>query len=152
MPDQSEPLTDQELERLTRALMAVPPALRARSRWSLRERQHQNPSALQAPDGTKLRLGGRGVFIGPDLADWLAVATPELVGRLVAQVRRERGLDEPQEDPQEDPREPQAETSASALPGAVPEAFCYSCASYHAAGECASDVSPNRFFARGDVP
>jgi hypothetical protein len=143
MPDQSGQLTDQELDSLARAVLAVPLALRARSRWSLRERHHRDPHALSAPDGTKLSLGGRGVFIGPDLADFLAIANPELIGRLVAQVRHERGL--------EDLQDPDDETEVLTQDGSRPQAYCYSCASYHAAGECASGVAPNRFFARGEA-
>jgi hypothetical protein len=141
MPDQSEPLSNQELNALARAVAAVPSTLRGPRLFGLRERAVQSLTTLHADDGTQLLYGAQGVCIEPELADWLAAATPELIGRLVAQARHERGLD----------ADPESDTSA--IPSATqagterPKSFCYSCASYHERGECTSPIAPDSFFA-----
>jgi hypothetical protein len=144
MPDQSEPLSDQELEALARAVAAVPATLRQPRLFGLRERTVQGLATLRADDGTQLLYGAQGVCIEPELADWLAAATPELVGRLVAQARHERGLDADQE--------PIVSDAPSSMPAGEdrPKSFCYSCASYHASGECTSPIAPDSFFATGE--
>jgi len=146
MPDQSEPLSDQELDALARAVAAVPVTLRGPRLFGLRERAVQGLTTLHADDGTQLLYGAQGVCIEPELADWLAAATPELVGRLVAQARHERDLDA-------DHEPASSSTPSLTQVGAErPKPFCYSCASYHERGECTGAIAPDSFFATRESP
>jgi len=112
--DSAKSLSAAELSMIEAAISAVPLPLRDR-RWPAAA--ETRIVSLTTIEGAQVLYGGRGRFIEPALAEYLATVKPEMVARMVAEIRAGRD------------QEP-----AQAAP---PEGlYCYSCASYHQPGPC----------------
>jgi hypothetical protein len=112
--DSAKPLSAAELSMIEAATSAVPLPLRGR-RWPVTA--ETRIVSLTTIEGDQVLYGGRGRFIEPALAEYLATVKPELVARMVAEIRAGRD------------QEPAQATPPEGL-------YCYVCAAYHQPGPC----------------